>query len=349
MLEQEMESRDSSVGQTLALEVRGLTKVYGDGNKALDNISFDVQEGEIFGVIGPNGAGKTTTIKIITTLTGPTSGTAKVFGLDVTHKAQQVRQTLAYVPQSVSVDGDLSAYENLLIFSKLFYVGKKDRDERIKSALEYMGLAEREKDLVKRFSGGMMRRLEIAQALVNRPRILILDEPSIGLDPNSRKQMWGYIKQLNREFHTTILITTHDMLEADNLCDRLAIMSAGHISVIGNPKELKKSVGGEILTVGLSSAVDRIPSSEDILLPREIGTLVSVEDMTVKILTENGEHAIPRVTDFFDRAGFTVEAISLSKPSLDDVFLKYAKTSLESPVTYQEARSVRRSFARHSK
>jgi ABC-2 type transport system ATP-binding protein len=346
MLEQEMESPVNS-GKTFAIEVRALTKVYGDGNKALDNISFEVEDGEIFGIIGPNGAGKTTAIKIITTLTDPTSGTAKVFGLDVTRRAQDVRQALAYVPQSVSVDGDLSAYENLLIFSKLFYVRKKDRDERIKSALQYMGLTDRENDLVKHFSGGMMRRLEIAQALVNRPRILILDEPSIGLDPGSRKQMWGYIKQLNSEFHTTILITTHDMLEADNLCDRLAIMNNGRISVIGDPKELKKSVGGDIVTVILSGGNGL--SLADISIPTEIGKLVSVEETTVKILTENGEHEIPRVTDFFEHAGFAVEAISLSKPSLDDVFLKYAKVSLESAVAFQEARSLRRTFARRSR
>jgi ABC-2 type transport system ATP-binding protein len=345
MLEEEMESPSSSE-RTFALEVKGLTKIYGDGNKALDDISFEVEEGEIFGVIGPNGAGKTTTIKIITTLTDPTSGTAKVFGLDVHRRAQEVRQALAYVPQSVSVDGDLSAYENLLIFSKLFYVKKKDRDERIRSALQYMGLADRANDLVKRFSGGMMRRLEIAQALVNRPRILILDEPSIGLDPSSRKQMWGYIKQLNNEFQTTILITTHDMLEADNLCDRLAIMNNGRISVIGDPKELKKSVGGDIITVTLSNTNGH--SLSNISIPMEIGKLVSAEESTVKILTENGERAIPRVTDLFERFGFTVESISLSKPSLDDVFLKYAKVSLESAVTYQEARSIRRTFARHS-
>ena len=160
---------------------------------------------------------------------------------------------LGYVPQSVSVDGDLTAYENLLIFSKLFDVKKADRGQRIKEALDYMGLSERADDLVKHFSGGMMRRLEIAESLVNRPKILFLDEPSIGLDPASRLKTWGYIKRLNSDYGVTIFITTHDMEEADELCDRLAIMNQGKIAISGAPEDLKRSIGGDLVTVKTST------------------------------------------------------------------------------------------------
>ncbi len=339
-----------------AIEVSELSKTYGQEIKAVDNISFTVDEGEVFGLLGPNGAGKTTTIKIITTLIKPSSGLVSVFGLDVLRYPQEVRQCLGYVPQAVSVDGDLSAYENLLIFSKLFYVGKRERDERIKFALDYMDLSQRADDLVKHFSGGMMRRLEIAQALVNRPRVLILDEPSIGLDPGSKKQMWKYIQKLNEEFKVTVLITTHDMMEADELCERIAIMESGKISVIGNPRDLKRSVGGEILTVKLST--NSVPSSlsarptavlGSLSIPPELGSIVSQEEDTLKIVTENGERAIPRIMDYFERLGYAVESVSLNRPTLDDVFMKYGKTSLERVGVYGEARTQRRAIVRHSR
>ncbi len=330
-----------------AIQVIGLTKTYGEV-KAVDNVSFEVEEGEVFGLLGPNGAGKTTTIKVITTMTPPTSGKLTVVGFDVLKNPAQVRKSVGYVPQAVSVDGDLTAYENLLIFSKLFYVASKDRKDRIKFALDYMGLSDRANSLVKHLSGGMMRRLEIAQALVNRPHILILDEPSIGLDPSSKRQMWSYIKDLNKQFGTTVLITTHDMVEADELCDRIAIMGSGKISVIGNPTDLKKSVGAEILTVKLALALADIPHLS-VAIPMELGSLLSSENLTVKILTENGEHAIPRITDYFEHLGLVVDSISLSKPSLDDVFMKYGKTTLEETGMHQEARTTRRSISRHSK
>ncbi len=199
-----------------AIEAVKLTKVFGKEIVAVKGVSFTVEEGEIFGLLGPNGAGKTTTIRMVITLTKPTSGSITVFGLDALHKASDVRKLVGYVPQLISVDGQLTAYENLLIFAKLFYVERSIRKKRIEDALEYMGLADRANDLVMHFSGGMMRRLEIAQALVNRPKILFLDEPSIGLDPTSKKQGWEYIKNLNSEFGVTVFITTHDMLEADD-------------------------------------------------------------------------------------------------------------------------------------
>jgi len=307
----------------------------------VDAISFDVKEGEIFGLLGPNGAGKTTTIKVVTTLAKPTAGSVFVFGVDVTRFPERVRQMLGFVPQAISVDGDLTGYENLLIFAKLFFVDRDERKKRISEALEYFGLAERGDDLVKHYSGGMMRRLEIAQALVNRPKLLFLDEPSIGLDPYSRMQVIKQIKDLNRNFGTTIFVTTHDMMEADELCDRLAIMDRGKIAISGSPIELKKTVGGDVLTVSTTGA---LPDS----IPKELGSVVSADQGTLKILTEDGEKAIPRVTDFLEERGVTVESVSLSRPTLDDVFMKYAKSGLQEG-SFREARSARRSISRHGR
>lgn len=327
-----------------AIEIGNLTKVFNKRTKAVNGISFVVQEGEIFGLLGPNGAGKTTTIRMVTNLTTPTSGTVMVFGSNVSNTPEQVRQMIGYIPQSISVDADLTAYENLLIFAKLFYVPKNERDKRIRFALKYMGLEDRADDLVKRFSGGMMRRLEVAQALVNQPKMLILDEPSIGLDPSSKMQMWKYLRQLNDDFGTTILITTHDMSEADELCDRIAVMSSGKIAVIGSPLELKESVGKETLTIVLQSSSEQtLP-----LLSAELGMIYSNDGKIVKILTRNGEHAIPRILESFRNAGLNVESVSLNKITLDDVFIKYAKTKFEAENTEsnRDARLVRRTYRR---
>ena len=331
---------------TYAIEAQKLSKVFGGGIKAVNGISFNVEEGEIFGFLGPNGAGKTTTIRMIITLTKPNSGSISVFGVDAVRNPSEVRRMLGYVPQAVSVDGDLTAYENLLIFSKLFHVEHGIRKKRISDALEYMGLSERANDLVKHFSGGMMRRLEIAQSLVNRPKILFLDEPSIGLDPISKRQGWNYVKNLNKEFGVTIFITTHDMLEADELCNRIAIMNRGNIAVMGPPRELKASIGGDLIIVKLSS-----PAS-NIILPRELGSIVNNDQSELRIQTDvAAETALPRVMEFFSRSGLVVDSISISKPNLDDVFTKYTKSSLledQETGMYSEARVARRSFQRHS-
>lgn len=328
--------------ETKAIDVQSLTKVYGKITRAVDDVSFSVDEGEIFGLLGPNGAGKTTAIKVISTLIMPTSGQVQVFGTNVLRQPQRVRQLIGYVPQAISVDGDLTGYENLLIFSKLFYVDKKEREERIAQALDFMGLTARADDLVKHYSGGMMRRLEIAQALVNRPRVLLLDEPSIGLDPFSKREVQKEIRELNRKFRMTMLITTHDMFEADALCDRVAIMNSGKIAIIDTPTRLKESVGGDVITVklGLSSHIPTVPP--------DLGTVMSYEDGELKILTQNGEEKIPKITDLIEGHGITVNSISLATPTLEDVFIKYAKSSLEEG-RYVQARAERRNLRRRTR
>ena len=223
------------------LEVLNLKKNFGDFT-AVNSISFSVERGEIFGVVGPNGAGKTTTIKILSTLLPPTAGEAHISGYNVVKDASRVRRVIGYVPQLLSADGNLTGYENLLIFAKLYDIPSKDRLNIIKDALHFMGLSDSANKLVKSYSGGMIRRLEIAQAVLHKPRILFLDEPTVGLDPVAREAVWEYVKLLVRQ-DTTVLLTTHYMEEADAICNRIAIMNRGNIAAIGSPLELKESIG----------------------------------------------------------------------------------------------------------
>ena len=224
------------------LETVSLTRLYG-GLTAVDRLSISVRAGEMFGILGPNGAGKTTIIKMLTTLLPPTSGGALVAGYDVIHCATQVRRLIGYVPQLVSADGSLTGRENLLILAKLYHIPRKDREDRIQDALRFMGLVDVANKMVREYSGGMIRRLEIAQSMLHRPRVLFLDEPTLGLDPVARRALWEHIRHLRSEYGTTILLTTHYMEEADELCDRLAIMHMGNVAAIGTPSELKASVG----------------------------------------------------------------------------------------------------------
>lgn len=222
------------------LDVRNLTKKFGSFT-AVDSISFSVESGEVFGVVGPNGAGKTTTIKMLTTLLPPTSGSANVGGIDVIRQAPRVRRVIGYVPQLLSADGSLSGYENLLIFAKLYDIPAKERETLIRDSLHFMGLSESSDKLVRNYSGGMIRRLEIAQAVLHRPHILYLDEPTVGLDPVARETVWKYVGDLAKG-GTTIIMTTHYMEEADAMCDRIAIMNHGKIAAMGSPTELRASI-----------------------------------------------------------------------------------------------------------
>ena len=196
-------------------------------------------------MLGPNGAGKTTTIKMLTTLLPPTSGGAKVVGYDIISEAADVRRRIGYVPQLLSADGTLTGYENLLIFAKLYDVPRGERRSRVMNALEFMGLREASDVLVRNYSGGMIRRLEIAQSMLHRPQVLFLDEPTLGLDPVARNVVWDHLRGMQKDFHTTIVLTTHYMYEADSLCDRVAIMDMGKVAALGTPAELKRSIGNE--------------------------------------------------------------------------------------------------------
>ncbi|HLI68538.1 MAG TPA: ATP-binding cassette domain-containing protein [Ktedonobacteraceae bacterium] len=229
---------------TAIIEVNHLVKRFGE-HRAVDDISFEVEKGEVFGLLGPNGAGKSTTIKMLTTLLAPTSGGARVNGFDIVHQTTAVRHSIGYVPQALSADGNLTGYENLLIFAKLYGLPRGIRKERINEVLDYVGLLDAGRQLVRNYSGGMIRRLEVGQSLLHNPHVLFLDEPTVGLDPVARQAIWDHLIGLKTEGEMTILLTTHSMEEADSLCTRIGIMHRGKIVAIGTPAELKASVGGE--------------------------------------------------------------------------------------------------------
>jgi len=325
---------------TEAVVVENLVKVY-PKVRAVDGASFTIPEGEIFGLLGPNGAGKTTTIRILLTLIKPTSGKVSVFGVDALINPNRVRAMAGYVPQDVSVDGEITAFENILIYAKLYGMPADQRKKRIKEVLEYLGLEDRSNSMVNTFSGGMMRRLELAQSLINRPKMLFLDEPSIGLDPNARNAIWELVRKLREEFGATILLTTHDMTEADTLCDRIGIMDRGKLVVIGRPSELKSAVGGEILSI--SSHSPNLPA-----VVKELGysTMDGSSNGTVDLLVANGEVIIPRLLEDLRARGMEIASVSLKKPTLDDVFLKHTGARIGGGGSWQQARMTRRTFRR---
>jgi ABC-2 type transport system ATP-binding protein len=227
---------------TFAINTTGLTRKFGELT-AVDHLELSVPYGDIFGLLGANGAGKSTVIKMLTTLLTPTSGTAEVGGFDITKSPGEVRRRIGYVSQLLSADGALTGYENLRLSAKLYGVTKEEREERIRNALEFMGLVDSAHNLVRTYSGGMIRRLELAQAMLHRPAILFLDEPTIGLDPVARHTVWDRLLDLRRDHGITVLITTHDMEEAEVLCNTLAILHRGKISVVGEPSELRAGLG----------------------------------------------------------------------------------------------------------
>jgi ABC-2 type transport system ATP-binding protein len=230
------------------LQTDALTRRFGRLT-AVDAFTLSVKAGEVFGLLGPNGAGKSTAIKMLTTLLPPTAGAARVAGFDIVRQAAQVRRVIGYVPQLLSADGALTGYENLLVFARLYELPRRERYQRIHEALAFMNLDDVADRLVGTYSGGMIRRLEIAQATLHRPQVLFLDEPTVGLDPLAREVVWDHLEQLRAEMGTTIFLTTHYMDEAEKLCTRVAIMHLGKIAALGTPTELKASIGGEEVTL----------------------------------------------------------------------------------------------------
>jgi ABC-2 type transport system ATP-binding protein len=228
--------------EPIAIATTGLTRRFSD-TVAVDHIDLHIPYGQIFGLLGPNGAGKSTTIKMLTTLLDPSSGTAEIAGFDIVKAPEEVRRRIGYVPQMLSADGALTGRENLTLSAKLYGMARRERNSRITEALQFMGLTEAAGKLVKNYSGGMIRRLELAQAMLHRPTVLFLDEPTIGLDPVARHSVWERLRDFRRDLHTTVLITTHDMDEAEVLCDVIALLHEGKVAVTGKPAELKAALG----------------------------------------------------------------------------------------------------------
>jgi len=308
-----------------AVEVTGLTKKFGSFI-AVDNVSFDVPDGEIFGYLGPNGAGKTTLIRMLTTLVIPTSGSAKIAGFDVVKNSADVRRQIGVISQAMTSDLDLSGYENLDIYGRFYGVPARERRERIKYLLDMVGLTPRANELVAAYSGGMRRRLEVARSLVHKPKILFLDEPSSGLDPQSRRVMWELLRQIRGESSTTMLLTTHYMEEADALCGRIAIIDAGKMVVIGSPAQLKQDIPGSdivsIAVVGLSDAL--VGSVKALPFVRKL----LVEDDTLLVSVDSGATSLPPLMDSIRAAGGRILTASIHEQSLEDVFIHFTGKSI---------------------
>ncbi len=301
-----------------AIEINNLSKAYKDV-KAVDSVSLTIEEGTIFGLLGPNGAGKTTLISMLVTMRKPTEGNAKVNGFDVVKQPGNVRESIGIVFQDPSLDDELTAYENLEMHAALYGVDKSYRKKRIDEVINLVALGKHMNQMVKTFSGGMKRRLEIARGLVHHPKILFLDEPTLGLDPQTRISIWEYIKKLNKKEKITIILTTHYMDEADDVCSRIAIIDSGKIIAEDTPENLKDALGGDVVSIKCGASKT---CSEELSKLKWVKSAV-VHDGLIDIRVEKGEEKIPKILLLMEKKGILVESVSLRKPSLDDVFLHY--------------------------
>ena len=323
--------------KTNIIEAANLTKTYKKTVKAVDHISFSVEEGELFGFIGPNGAGKTTTIKMLTTLASATEGKASVAGYDVAKNPGAVREKIGVVPQELTADDELKGVENLLLSAKLHHVPNDKARGKAKELLELLELEGAAQRQVKTFSGGMRRRLQLAMGLIHDPKILFLDEPTLGLDIQTRQNMWTYIRDLNRKKGITVFMTTHYLEEADSLCDTIAIIDNGVIKLLGSPSELKSKLEGTILTLQLTEGAD----ISSMLRGLQDVTEVAKEGETYKIRLTRTEIALPEVVETVTEKGLKISDITLTKPTLDQVFLQITGNTARNGVANEDSYSQR--------
>jgi len=310
-----------------AIKVDSLTKKFKDLT-AVDHVSFEVESGELFGLLGPNGAGKTTTINMLCTLLKPTSGYAEVAGYNVAKNRDSVRNSIGIVFQDTALDERLTGRENLDFHSVMYGIPREVRRKRIDEVLDLVELTDKANVLVEKYSGGMKRRLEIARGLIHRPKVLFLDEPSLGLDAQTRRHIWEYIKKLNEE-DVTIILTTHYMEEADYLCDRVAIVDHGRIVAVDTPSSLKDSLGGDVLTLEITD--DGGISLEEQL--RTMEWVVSVDKLggAIELRVRNADKHLPEVFNAAEKKGVTITSVHLRKPSLEDVYLKLTGRKIREP------------------
>ncbi|NCO68330.1 MAG: ABC transporter ATP-binding protein [Nitrospirae bacterium CG_4_10_14_0_8_um_filter_41_23] len=315
-----------------AVEVSGITKRYGSIT-AVDHVSFEVVEGEIFGFLGPNGAGKTTLIRMLTTLLKPSEGSATVACCDVVKEPEKVRREIGVVPQAMTSDLDLTGYENMDIYGRFYGISSKERKERIKHLLEMVGLSSRANDLVAAYSGGMRRRLEVARVLVHRPKILFLDEPTIGLDPQSRRVVWDFLRKLREGNSMTVFLSTHYMEEAEALCNRVAIIDSGKIIAIGSPNELKSQIpGNDIVSLTFENLSEGIVARiNDLTFVHK----VNIEDNSIRVYVDSGAQNLIMLIDKIKSSGGKILSATIHEQSLEDVFIHYTGKSIR-----EEARKV---------
>ena len=302
---------------TVAIHVDHLTRKFND-LVAVNDISFEIEQGEIFGLLGPNGAGKTTTLAMLSTMLKPTSGSATVNGMDIEHNEDGVRKSIGIVFQDQSLDEELTAWENMDFHGRLYRIPGDIRNQRITELLNLVELENRKDDIVKTFSGGMRRRLEIARGLLHRPAVLFLDEPTLGLDPQTRNHLWQYIATLNKEHGITIILTTHYMEEADRLCNRIAIIDHGKIIALDTPVNLKNGMGGDVVTLKSSD-----PSAIVAALNEPWVSRIEQHDGQVIISLKNAEQHVGTIVTLLNRDKIAIESISIHKPTLEDVFLSF--------------------------
>ncbi|MCX8154117.1 MAG: ATP-binding cassette domain-containing protein [Candidatus Bathyarchaeota archaeon] len=327
------------------IKVEGLTKVFNKSLVAVDHISFSVKQGEIFGFLGPNGAGKTTTINMLITVLKPTAGKASILGYDITKEATAVRYSIGVVPQEYTADEDLTGIENILLCADLYGIPRDVSKKRAEELLELVELTKFKDKKVQTYSGGMRRRLELACGLINRPKVLFLDEPTLGLDVQTRAATWNYIKKLKKEFGMTLFMTTHYLEEADALCDRIAIIDHGKLVVLGTPDELKENLGGDIITLSIKQDVDITNLIKKVEHVKE----VKKENDVYLIKSENGEVTAPLIIEVLRKEGYVVTKLSLTKPTLNEVYLQYTGRSMRDAEESPEAVFAQRHTMRRAR
>ena len=327
------------------IKAEGLTKVFSKHLTAVDHVDFSVKQGEIFGFLGPNGAGKTTTINMLITILKPTEGKAYVVGFDIAKQNNDVRNVIGVVPQEYTADEDLTGLENVLLCADMYGIPRRIAKERAEELLKLVELTDFKDKKVQIFSGGMRRRLELACGLINRPKVLFLDEPTLGLDVQTRAATWNYIRKLKKEYGMTLFMTTHYLEEADALCDRVAIIDHGKIVVVGSPEELKHGLGGDVITLGIKEDAD---VSE---LIREVEHVKDVkrEDGSYRIKAEYGEITTPSIIEALRKKGYTVTRLSLTEPTLNEVYLEYTGKSMRDAEESREAFAAQRMTMRRAR
>jgi ABC-2 type transport system ATP-binding protein len=320
-----------------------LTKKFGS-LVAVNHINFEVYKGEIFGFLGPNGAGKTTTVNMLTTILKPTEGTATINGYDIVKDAVKVRQTIGVVHQEFTADEDLTGYENMMLAAALYGIPKNVAKQRVEELLKMVELTNAKDRKVETYSGGMRRRLEVAMGLINRPAVLFLDEPTLGLDVQTRTAIWSYILKLKEEYNMTIFMTTHYLEEADAYCDRIAIIDKGRILKIGAPSELKESLGGGVIAIQIASNVDeavKVISQLDGVLD------IKSDKEKIRIKAKNINNLTPELLRSLFEKGIKVTKLEMSEPTLDEVYLELTGRSLrDEQASWEEIFSMRRTIRR---
>jgi ABC-2 type transport system ATP-binding protein len=319
------------------ISTQGLTKRFGD-LLALDDLNLEIATGELFGLLGPNGAGKTTLISILATILPATSGTAAVCGCDAWHEQDAVRRSIGIVFQDPSLDDELTGAENLDFHGRLYGLDSQTRKIRMDEVLNLVDLQDRRGDIVKTYSGGMRRRLEIARGLMHRPKVLFLDEPTLGLDPQTRRKIWNYIRGLKESYGTTIILTTHYMDEADQLCSRVAIIDHGRIVALDSPANLKASLGGDLVELDTSEIH---PQFVEIMQNSEQVARVSAQDGHVVLTVTNGESFIPRVFETAQSLGMEISSVAVRKPNLEDVFIKLTGREIREETVIEPKERIR--------